>query len=49
MVFTRDGITLSVSDRAHIDCLKAKGWQEVKIAPKTATTKTKTARRKNDA
>ena len=24
--FTREGKTLVVSDPAHIDCLKAKGW-----------------------
>lgn len=29
MVFEKNGQRLIVNDRAHIDCLKAKGWAEV--------------------
>ena len=34
MIFEKDGRTLEVVDPAHIDCLKSKGWNEVKDKPK---------------
>ena len=42
MLFSKDGRFLDVTDKSHIDCLKAKGWQVVveKIEkPKTKATK----------
>lgn len=36
MKFTKDGMTYDVKDPAHIDCFKAKGWEEVKDTPVTA-------------
>ena len=30
MIFKKDGKTLEVKEKAHIDCLKAKGWTPVK-------------------
>ena len=48
MDFTRDGIILSVSDSAHIDCLKAKGWDVVDKTAESTPAKAKTPRRKND-
>lgn len=30
MVFEKDGVRFSVTDKAHIDCFRAKGWTEVK-------------------
>lgn len=36
MKFSRDGKTLEVSDPAHIDCLKAKGWTCPELEGKNA-------------
>lgn len=30
MKFQKDGIVYDVTDKAHIDCFKAKGWEMVK-------------------
>lgn len=29
MKFTKNGVTYDVRDQAHIDCFRAKGWEEV--------------------
>ena len=29
MVFEKNGVKYTVTDKAHIDCFKAKGWKEV--------------------
>lgn len=33
MLFTKDGVTYEVKDKAHIDCFRAKGWKEVPDKP----------------
>ncbi len=30
MIFEKDGVQYNVTDPAHIDCFRAKGWREVK-------------------
>lgn len=39
MIFEKDGVRYTVTDKAHIDCFKSKGWTEV--AEKTEKKSTK--------
>ncbi|MGN0683752.1 MAG: hypothetical protein ACI4JY_08760 [Oscillospiraceae bacterium] len=39
MKFTNGEQTFNVTDKAHIDCFRAKGWTEVEEKPKKAVKK----------
>lgn len=46
MLFEKDGRQLEVHDRAHIDCLRAKGWVQV-VEKQAAPKEVKANARKN--
>ena len=47
MLFVKDGQKLEVTDAAHIDCLKAKGWEIVPDEKKDEKTTPRVARGKS--
>lgn len=36
---TKNGETVTLADKAHIDAYKAKGWKEAVVTPKPRATK----------